>query len=326
MDKASLQDHFVKAIVYSEQIKEILEDQLMARPFVRWLTEFPEGDVLQIPSIGQGTVQNYVEDTPAQYTDLDTGAFQFVISEYLQSGNYITKKALQDSWYGAQIEAMFVPKQARAIEERLEADIFDLQTKQTASDYNSINGTPHRWVASGTVNGVTSLSLNDFSKAKLSLRKANVPLSNLVAVVDPTQAAVIEQDSNLQDFSNNPQWEGIVTSGFTTGMRFVRNIYGFDVYESNFLSEVSAETINGRALDTTATDSSAGVGKANLFFSMDATVTPFIGAWRQEPEVDFEYNKDFQRFEYLTTCRYGLDLYRPENFVVVLSADNTIAY
>jgi len=32
-----------------------------------------------------------------------------------------------------------------------------------------------------------------------------------------------------------------------------------------------------------------------------------------------EYNKDLQREEYVTTCRYGFKLYRPENLVTVLS-------
>ena len=324
--KADLQDHFVKAIVYSEQIKEIFEEQLMARPFVRWMTDFPEGDMIQIPSIGSGAPPtDYVEDTPVGYSDLDTGAFQFVINKYKQTGNYITKKAKQDSWYGDQLESMFVPKQARAFEEQLEGDIFDLQGLQTASNPNSINGVPHRWVGKGTNNGVTTLSIEDFAHAKYALKKALVPLTNLVAVVDPSVAVVLETDPNLRDVSFNPMWEGIITSGMTTGFRFIRNIYGWDVYESNFLAEIAAETISARALDVAATDSAAGTGRANMFMSMAPEAVPFVGAWRQLPEVDFEYNKDFQRYEYVTTARYGLGLYRPESLVVVLSADNAVA-
>ena len=61
-------------------------------------------------------------------------------------------------------------------------------------------------------------------------------------------------------------------------------------------------------------------GKANLFFSATPGDTlPFVGAWRQMPEVDAQYNQDFQREEYVTTCRYGLKLYRPENLVTVIS-------
>ena len=49
------------------------------------------------------------------------------------------------------------------------------------------------------------------------------------------------------------------------------------------------------------------------------SVLPFVGAWRQMPQVDSEYNKDFQREEYVTTARYGVKLYRPENLVCVLT-------
>jgi hypothetical protein len=37
------------------------------------------------------------------------------------------------------------------------------------------------------------------------------------------------------------------------------------------------------------------------------------------PEVDYEFNKKRQRHEYMTTARYGVKKYRPENLVVVPS-------
>ena len=86
-------------------------------------------------------------------------------------------------------------------------------------------------------------------------------------------------------------------------------VYGFDVYTSNYLADAN-ETIDSV---TTA------AGKANMFFSAASDILPFVGAWRQMPQVDSEYNKDFQREEYVTTARYGVSLYRPENLVVVLS-------
>ena len=96
----------------------------------------------------------------------------------------------------------------------------------------------------------------------------------------------------------------------STGMRFVTNVMGFDVYMSQNLKSGIAETIDGK---TTT------VGVANLFFSATPDVLPFVGSIRQTPKVDSEYNKDFQREEYVTTCRYGFKLFRPENMVVVLT-------
>jgi hypothetical protein len=44
-----------------------------------------------------------------------------------------------------------------------------------------------------------------------------------------------------------------------------------------------------------------------------------MGAMRQMPKVDGGYNYNKQREEYVTTARYGLKVYRPENLVCVLT-------
>ena len=296
-----------RAEVWSRELKEILEDELMATTYVRWLSEFPDGDTFKIPSIGQAYVDDYSEDTAVKYRPLDTGQFTFQITEYLSSGTYVTKKAEQDAFYMNELISSFVPKQERAIMEHVEESILGLQSQQTAGNTNAINGEKHRYVATGSSNVI---SVNDFARANLSLNKANVSANNRVAIVDPSVAYTIETATNLSNISNNPMFEGIVSSGIATGMRFVRNVYGFDVYTSQRLATIGTETLE--------TVNAAGF-KANLFFSADSTVTPFIGAWRQMPEVDTEYNKDFQRTEFVTTARYGVKLYRPENLVTVLS-------
>lgn len=301
----------IRSELWSAQLKEALKDDLMATRYVDWLSGFPDGSTFTIPSIGEATVRNYEEDTPIVYDALDTGEFQFSINTYLSAGNYITEKARQDAFYAARLESSFVPKQRRAIMEKLESDILALGAGgasggQTAASTNQINGADHRWVASGT-NEV--IAVQDFAKALYSLKKANVPDTNLIAVVDPSVEYTLNTLTNITNVSNNPRWEGIITSGIASGMRFVKNVYGFDVYTSNYLADAN-ETISAK---TTA------AGKANLFFSANTEILPFVGAWRQLPKVDGEYNKDFQREEYVTTCRYGLKVYRPENLVVVLS-------
>jgi len=296
--------------IWSRELKDVLLDELMAQKYVRWLSEFPDGNTFTIPSIGEATVRDYVENSAVQYDALDTGEFQFSITEYLSSGTYITKQAMQDMYYMSQLVSSFVPKQRRALEEKLETDILALgESGQTATDTNTINGRAHRLVAQGASNVI---DVSDFALAKLALKKANVPMSNMVAVVDPSVGYTLETLTNLVNVSNNPMWEGIVSSGITTGMRFIRNVYGFDVYESNYLASCSDATVDG----TTAPPAANAV---NLFFSTESSVVPFVGAWRQMPEVDAEYNKDLQREEYVTTARYGLALYRPENMVTVTS-------
>ena len=298
--------HLIRSEVWSSQLKEVLEDELQATTYVNWMSEFPDGDTFTIPSIGQAVTDNYSENEAVKYRALDTGEFQFSIDQYKSSGHYITNKAKQDGFYMNQLISSFVPKQARAILEAVEVKIMGLQSEQTASNLNNINGAPHRFVASGT-NEVFTVA--DFAKARYSLKKANVPDTDLVAIVDPSVEYTLNTLSNITNVSNNPRWEGIVSDGIATGMKFVKNVYGFDVYTSNYLADAN-ETVDSV---TTA------AGKANMFFSASADVLPFVGAWRQMPQVDSEYNKDFQREEYVTTARYGVKLYRPENLVCILS-------
>ncbi len=300
-------DHLTRSEIWSRQLKEILIDDLNATRWVDWLSEFPDGTTFTIPSIGQATVRDYVENTPVVYDSMDTGEFKFTINEYISSATYITKKNMQDMFYMSKLVSSFVPKQRRAIDEHVETKILGLQSKQTAADLNTINNADHRYVASGTGR---AMSIKDFAKALYALKKANVSQTNLVAIVDPSVEYTLNTLTNLVNVSNNPMWEGIITTGIATGMRFIKNVYGFDVYTSNYLKAGIAETINS------VTTTSAA---ANMFFSAASDVIPFIGAWRQLPQVDSEYNKDFQREEYVTTARYDADLYRPENLIVVLS-------
>lgn len=305
-------DHLTRSEVWSSQLKDVLEDDLMATKFVDWMTEFPDGDTFTIPSVGQAQHEDYVEDEAINYVPLDTGEFQFAINKYKASGIYITDKAKQDMYYMNQLVSSFVPKQERAIMEAVEGDILGLQSEQTGSDLNAINGANHRFVAGGT-NEI--IEVQDFARARYALKKANVPDEQLIAIVDPSVEYALNTLTNLTNVSNNPRWEGIIDTGIAKGMQFVKNVYGFDVFVSNNLADAN-ETID--SVTTSA-------GKANMFFSAASDVLPFKGAWRQMPQVESERNKDRQRDEFVVTARYGVKLFRPENLVCVLSDTDQVA-
>ena len=306
----------IRSEIWSTQLKEQLQDELNAQGWVNWLSEFPDGDQFTIPSIGESTVRDYSEDTDIVFDALDTGEFTFTITEYKSSGHYITEKARQDLFYAAQLEAKFVPSQARAFGEVLETDILALAAGgasggQTAAATNSINGAEHRFIGSGTNE---TFAVADAAKALFALKKANVPSSNLIAIVDPSVEFELNTLTNIVNISNNPRWEGIIETGIGSDMRFIKNIFGFDFYVSNYLTTAN-ETI-------TATTAS---GKANIFFSAASPdLLPFMGAMRQMPKVDGQYNMNKQREEYVTTARYGLKVYRLENLVCVLTDDDQV--
>ena len=90
-------EHLIRGNLYSAQLKEVLEDELFAMKYVNLITDFPDGDTLNIPSIGQAEVYNYTENDAVRYSDLDTGNFTFSITEYKASAHSITKKMLDGS-------------------------------------------------------------------------------------------------------------------------------------------------------------------------------------------------------------------------------------
>jgi len=318
--------HLTRSNLWSAQLKDILEDELAAQKWVNWLSEFPDGTTLNIPSVGQASTQDVTENSPIQYEALDTGNFTLTIDEYVGSAHYITRKALQDAFYAREVMGMFVPKESRAIAEHLETNILNKASAgQTgglagAFNHNLVNGKSHRFAGSG---GSGATALADIAYAKLSLKKANVPMTGLIGIVPPEVGFVFETLTNIVNVSNNPMWEGIVQTGLSTGMRFIKNIYGFDIYESNYLPEPNGGitgTMQEFDQSTTVSITDANEVMSN-YFSAAPGVQPIVGAMRQMPIVDSEFNKDLQREEYVTTARWGCKLFRPENMVTIITTN-----
>ena len=304
-------EHLVRTELWSSELKDILQEQLMGTKYVRMLNGFPDGNQFTIPSIGELPMREVGENTPVTYDSMDTGEFTFSIDRYVEAATFITDKAKQDSYYAQQLIGMFPSKMRRALDENLESSVFSLANTQTLNATNEINGAAHRFVASGGSN--TVLSLDDFSKAKYALDKAQAG-GTRVAIIDASQEYVFNNLVGAQAFTNNPAFGGIVNGGFVnevTGMRFIRSIFGFDVYVSNFLATPTDTAIGGVNVPAAPV--------TNIFMSVGGDLTPFVGAYRQMPRVEYERNKDLRRDEYVMNARFGLKLYRPECLVSVIS-------
>lgn len=316
MNDSAVSTNLVRSNLWSSELKELLRDEMMAQNYVRMLEGFPDGDTFNIPQIGAIQTRDYTDDTAITYDALSTANFTFAIDKYLSSATYITKAASQDSFYSAQLEARFVPEQGRAIMEHFESTTFAApEVGVTANSAEAQDGIAHR--ISGGNSG--KLELADFAYARYALKKSSVPDRGLVAIVDPSVEFQLNTLTNLTNVSNNPMFEGIVRDGIATGMRFVANVYGFDVYTSNFLKSDVSDSALAERDGTTTNNFGTDNGVANLFFSTEGDANPFVGAWRQEPEVDYEYNKDYQRHEYVTTARYGVKKYRAEGIVTIVT-------
>lgn len=314
--EVSTDEHLIRSQLWSKQIKQLLLDDLQAMKYVRMLENFPDGTTINIPVIGEAETSDFAEGQRIKYNKLDTGNFQFSFDQYKYSANSISEKFKRDSFYSSDVIAAFVPRQHRALMEAVEVRILSRgNSGQTSANLNTINGAAHRWVGSGTNE---TIALKDFFLARYALQKAQVPLVNLVAIVDPSVAFALQTQSAVTGLlSPDPQWQSIVKEGMSTGMRFRFSLAGFDVYESNYLPKSIAETINGKTTTTAV---------ANQFFSAaSGDICPIVGGFRQMPTVYSEFNKDTQETEYLTIAEYGFKLYRPENMVVVLTDDDQVA-
>lgn len=309
--------YLIRTNVWSRTIKELLLDNLQAMQWVRIISDFPDGQTINIPSIGEAMTADYVEGVAVKYNAMDTGNFTFAFDNYKYSANAISEKFKRDSFYSADVVSAFVPRQHRALMEAVETNILSkINSGQTASSTNTINTAQHRWVGQGTSQAIT---LQDLASARYALKKANVPLRNLVAIVDPTVIWSLQTQTNLINLiSPNRKWEDMTISGEESDWKFELNVFGFDLYSSNYLPAIASETISSVTVTT---------GVPNFFFSAaGGDVQPIVGAFRQMPTVYSEFNKDLQQEEYLTIAEWGFKLYRPENMVSILTSTNVVTY
>jgi len=333
MDYTWGSDHLKRNEIFSAQLKEMLKDELIAPQFTRWMTDIPSDSIrteLLINSIGELTVDDWAESVPMPDRRMDTGQFRFVIDEFKGVKTAFTDHFFETSFQANEVLARTPEKMKRAMDVYLETKIMELGNRQEIADGNTINGANHRVVASGDGTNVPTgaLSLEDFAYAKYALKKANVPMTGLVAVVSPETEFHLNTLSNLVDVSNNPRWEGIIETGLgdNTGIRFLRNIYGFDVYVSEYLTQSEEDEDAGLVMwngDSFGSDTTGM--NVNMFFSVgDEDVKPFVGAWGRTPRIESWRQHDVETEYHQLTGSFGLGLYRPESLVTILSS-NTLA-
>lgn len=317
-------DPAIRAQVYSQEMLRVLQDGFLPDGLFRDVADFGDGTTLNIPTIGEMTLYDLVEDQPTPTSALDTGQIQLTITEHKGVAGYVTDELKEDGYKAAAVESAIVPESLRAIKESFETDMLAQAISTTNSiislnDPNTINGFDHRWIANGTKNVIT---LDDFVHAKLAFDKANVPDEGRIAIVDPVVEATLNGLVGDQGFVNNPQFMGMVTEGFARNRRFVRNIFGFDIWVSNRLPRISAETITATSApgDSDLTDATGG-GVNNVFMCIaDDQSKPFMGAMRRMPRVEGDRNVSERRDEFHVTSRWGFAPQRGESLISVITS------
>lgn len=292
-------ERLIRDEIWSKRIQEELQEELYGSTLIDWITgEFSDGDMITIPTLGSLTARDYTENADITIDDPTVGEFQLTIDKYYQSGVAITDKMKEDTYYMNVLTQKFPEQCVRALMERMEADIFLLHKKQT-EDANTINGRAHRYVGSGTSNAIT---LADVALAKLALDKANVSKNGRMAIVDPQVSYQLINIDNVirQDVYGA---NSALKTGFG-GTKFIGTYLGFDFYESNMLDTATA-----------LAHGTPGSLIANMFCGPEC----FVGAVREMPEIESSRDWSKKRDVHHATMRFGLDLYRPESLVTVLT-------
>ena len=303
---------FIEAEQYSSFILTNLHDGLMPSMWYRDVGDFGSGETLNIKTIGSATIQEVSEDTAINYSPIESGEVQLVITDYIGDAWYVTDKLRQD---GSQVEALMAARSqesTRAIQENFETRFYEVcEAAQTNANANAIAGFSHR-LASTEASG--RIQLSDLVSLKLAFDKANVPYAGRVASIDPVLAATLD---NLTTITHDVSEFGakILENGFDRDHQFLMNLYGWNLITSNRLAK-------GTFSDGTTNLAGA---VANVFMSiLDDNTKPMMATWRQMPSVEGERNKDFARDEFVTRARWGIGAQRLDTLAIYITSATAV--
>lgn len=301
---------FIEAERYSDFILMNLHDGLLPETFYRNVEDFMHGDTLNIKTIGSVTLQELSENEPPVYNPIESGEITFSITEYLGDAWYITDDLREDGNQVDQLHAARGVESTRAIQERFESDFLKTAAQPYvagAGDPFEINGQAHFIVSSETNNVFSTDYLIDM---RLAFDKANVPAVGRVGIVDPVVEATLNKRVSITN-DVTPFAAEILADGLANGQRFFTHWFGWDLMLSNRLHVNDAD--DGTTQITGAV--------FNLFMCiLDDQCKPVMGAWRRQPEVEGERNKDYRRDEYTSSARWGFGIQRMDTLGVIATS------
>ena len=299
---------FINAQQYSAFILENLYDVLLPGQLYRNVSDFTTGNVLDIKTVGTAMIQDVAEGQPLTANPISTNTIKMYITDYIGDAWSVSDELRQDAIQLEQLMALRGMAATRAIAENFETRFLAAcNAGQTNAAANTINGQAHR-VASTETNNV--IALKHFVQMKLAFDKANVPQAGRVCLVDPVVEASINSLANLINVSYNPMFEGMITTGFASEHKFVRNIFGWDIYTTNRLPR-------GTYSDgtTSVTD-----GVTNIFMSvLDDNTKPVMAAWRKQPSVEGWREPSIREDQFATTARFGFGTQRNDSLGIVIT-------
>jgi hypothetical protein len=298
---------FIDAQIYSKYILDNLEPFLLPEIFWRDVSDFQSGTTLNVKTVGDVVLQEAAEDVPLIYNPIDTDTITLTITDYVGDAWGVSDDLRQDGSQIDQLMGLRARASTRALAQHHESRFLaKLATIQTNANVNLVNGAPHRWVAGGSGGTNRVMTMDDLSYMQFAFDTADVPQEGRVAIVPPVVALALNNLPNIVNVMNNPMFDGIVTSGFQRNHRFVKNIFGWDIWTSTRLPvKTATEALNastyGLANDT------AEIGDvASVFMCVaDDNCKPIMHAWRKMPSVEGWRDHELRQDKFQTLSRFG---------------------
>jgi len=299
---------FIEQEIYSDFILQNLHDGLLGESYYRNVADFGSGDTINIPTVGSVTIQEGTENEAFTYNPIDTGRVTLAMTDYVGDAWFVTDDMREDGYNVDALMSARSVESTRAIQENFETRFLEVANAgQVQTTANLVNGFAHRIAESAGNNQFNEHSLADM---RLAFDKANVPMQGRVFIADPVVEATLNKKVTITT-DVTPFAAEILRSGMSSGMRFVGQLFGFDIILSNRLP-------TGSLQDGTTTIAN---GVANIAMCvLDDQTKPVMGAWRRQPRVEGERNKDLRRDEFVVSARYGLGVQRTDTLGVIITS------
>lgn len=304
---------FIHAQQYSSFVLTNLNTILLPEIFYRNVSDFGSGTTLNIKTVGSRTLQDVTEDEDLTLNPIDSNTITLTISDHVGDAVYVTQEMKED---GDMVERLLMEsamETQRLIKEEFQSTWLQAAyDAQTDADPNNFNGFAHRRRASG---GNEQITENDLIDLALAFDEANVPQMGRVLIVPPVVTATINKLVTITaGLDRTPMFQTAFESGFSRDNKFIGNIFGWDIYQSNLVPTAAAG-----AGDGTNTLTNSGRACLAMCIADDNTKT-MMSAWRRQPTTKAQHDpsKGGGRDEFYTTARWGHGVQREDTLGVIL--------
>jgi len=308
---------FIEAEQYSQFLIENLPDGMLPEVFARNVSDFQSGTTLNIKTVGTRTIQDVQEGVAMTFNPIDTGNVTLSITDYIGDAWAVSDELREDGAQVEQLSAAMAMESTRAVQETIESSFLSAcNAAQTVNTANNVNGVAHRFAGNGTGRAI---ELMDIAYMKYAFDKANVPANGRVLLVDPIVELTISEATSITSLANNPMFEGLVQEGWARDHKFLKNIFGFDIYTSNRLATTVAESaLTDRDGNTTAAVAGDVVNVAMCV--ADDNTRPMMRADRRIASVEGWRENKLREDRFQTSARFGFGAQRVDTLGAIITS------